>query len=103
MVLKKPCFCAYLLNYQPVTTFLSPKHPIQTVQAKSQHDIVVGDIWKYHKGAENPPKEWKTIDFDDSEWLEGPSGLGYGNNPKNGTLQINMNDTLTYTPKIGFS
>ncbi len=40
--------------------------------------IVEGDVWRYFKGTSEPPANWKAIDFDDSAWLLGPSGFGYG-------------------------
>ncbi|NMD36816.1 MAG: hypothetical protein GYA73_13100, partial [Planctomycetes bacterium] len=42
--------------------------------------IAQGDLWRYFKGTENPSGgdlSWTALDFDDSEWLEGPSGFGY--------------------------
>ncbi|MBN1444140.1 MAG: right-handed parallel beta-helix repeat-containing protein, partial [Planctomycetes bacterium] len=42
--------------------------------------IQVGDIWRYKKG-DGPPSDpvsaWTEAGFDDSTWLEGPSGFGY--------------------------
>ncbi len=43
-----------------------------------QNIIDWGDIWKYFVGTEEPPADWRQIDFDDSDWEEGPSGFGYG-------------------------
>ena len=37
-----------------------------------------GSIWKYFKGTTTPPGTWKTLNFVDSEWLTGPTGIGYG-------------------------
>lgn len=37
-----------------------------------------GDIWRYRRGDSDLPADWNTIDFDDSAWLSGPSGFGYG-------------------------
>ncbi|MCF7793222.1 MAG: CotH kinase family protein [Candidatus Cloacimonetes bacterium] len=37
-----------------------------------------GDNWKYFIGTEEPPSEWRDVDFDDSTWSEGPSGFGFG-------------------------
>jgi len=37
-----------------------------------------GDIWSYFIGTEEPPSDWKEIDFIDSSWSVGPSGFGYG-------------------------
>ena len=37
-----------------------------------------GDTWKYRLGDSEPPASWKELDFDDSGWLSGPTGIGYG-------------------------
>jgi hypothetical protein len=47
--------------------------------------IEVGETWKYFKGtseASTPVDAWRQIDFDDTVagWLEGPTGIGYGDN-----------------------
>jgi hypothetical protein len=40
--------------------------------------IVPGTSWSYFKGQVEPPSDWNDLSFDDSAWLEGPSGFGYG-------------------------
>jgi hypothetical protein len=43
--------------------------------------IEVGDDWRYFKGiseASTPIDAWRQQGFDDSGWLVGPSGFGYG-------------------------
>jgi len=37
-----------------------------------------GDNWNYFIGYTNPPSSWRELSFDDSGWLNGPSGFGYG-------------------------
>jgi len=37
-----------------------------------------GEAWRYFKGTTAPPSIWREPDFDDSSWLEGPAGIGYG-------------------------
>ncbi|MBM3335276.1 lamin tail domain-containing protein, partial [Candidatus Sumerlaeota bacterium] len=40
-----------------------------------------GEVWRYFKGyseASNPIDAWRQVDFDDSGWLSGPTGIGYG-------------------------
>ena len=39
-----------------------------------------GETWRYFKGTEQPPRNWRTMNFDDSGWEQGPSGFGYGDN-----------------------
>lgn len=33
--------------------------------------------WKYFYQSESPESEWKRVDFDDSEWLDGKGKMGY--------------------------
>ena len=43
--------------------------------------IAAGDTWRYFKGTEQPPggdTAWTQRTYDDGDWLEGPSGFGYG-------------------------
>lgn len=45
--------------------------------------ISVGDTWRYYKGygeASTPVTLWRQIGFGDSGWLQGPTGIGYGDN-----------------------
>ncbi len=44
----------------------------------AQSNINVGDIWKYFKGTSNPGSGWNDVGFNDSGWLQGPTGIGYG-------------------------
>ena len=37
-----------------------------------------GDEWRYFIGRTEPPENWMSVEFEDSEWLSGPSGFGYG-------------------------
>ncbi len=39
-----------------------------------------GDDWKFLPGSYEPPINWNTVGFDDSQWSAGPSGFGYGDN-----------------------
>jgi hypothetical protein len=39
-----------------------------------EEDLVVeGDVWRYFKGVNEPPVDWKELTFDDSTWLSGPT------------------------------
>lgn len=40
--------------------------------------VSTGDLWAYFKGTQAPPAAWKDPSFDDSAWLRGPTGIGYG-------------------------
>ncbi|MBI4603261.1 MAG: hypothetical protein HY721_15010 [Planctomycetes bacterium] len=49
-----------------------------SAQAQETLLIAVGDEWSYFKGTEEPPVDWNALGFDDSDWLTGPTGIGYG-------------------------
>jgi Protein of unknown function (DUF1800) len=40
--------------------------------------IAAGELWRYRKGTDEPEPAWKDIAFDDSSWLQGPTGIGFG-------------------------
>ena len=40
--------------------------------------VSVGTTWKYIVPNTQPSDSWKNQSFDTSSWLEGPSGIGYG-------------------------
>ena len=40
--------------------------------------VQVGEPWRYFRGTQAPPADWKQPAFPDTGWLEGPSGFGYG-------------------------
>jgi len=45
--------------------------------AQAPLPIDEGVAWRYFKGTVEPPADWATPGFDDSEWLVGEMGLGY--------------------------
>jgi len=52
--------------------------------------INIGDKWRFFKGTCEPPKDWATVKFDDSKWLQGPSGIGFGDDVKYATTLDDM-------------
>ncbi|MDP8241102.1 MAG: CotH kinase family protein [Candidatus Hatepunaea meridiana] len=40
--------------------------------------ITHGDTWRYRIGNRPPPYPWREAEYDDSDWLSGPSGFGFG-------------------------
>jgi len=36
------------------------------------------EMWRYFKGTVAPPTDWADSGFDDTTWLLGPTGIGYG-------------------------
>jgi hypothetical protein len=56
--------------------------------------IPLGDTWRYFKGNANPPTTWAARIFDDSGWLSGPSGFGFGDND-DATVLSDMQNSYT--------
>ncbi len=42
--------------------------------------VYEGDIWNYLAATAEPPADWMTPEFDESEWAQGPGGIGFGDN-----------------------
>ena len=40
--------------------------------------VLEGDYWRYLEGTYEPDSNWRKINFNDSTWLQGPGGIGYG-------------------------
>ncbi len=65
--------------------------------------IMEGDIWKYIKGTEEPPENWNGVDFDDDNWSQGATGIGYGDDDdatiladmRNSYLSVYLRKTFT--------
>ena len=64
--------------------------------------VEVGDVWKYWKGTEEPPAAWKDRGFDDSGWLSGPTGIGYGDADDETVLTDMQNGYLTVSARRKF-
>lgn len=44
-----------------------------------KHTVISrGDMWKYKIWTSQPPSSWTSFNYDDSQWLSGPTGIGYG-------------------------
>jgi len=57
--------------------------------------INIGDKWRYFKGTREPPKGWAAVKFDDSKWLQGPSGIGFSDDVKYATTLDDMRGNYT--------
>ena len=70
------------------------RHLLLFASGKDLHNIPLhwstvidrGDIWKYLIPDSEPTSEWKTPAFNDSLWLSGKSGFGYGDNDDSTTI-----------------
>jgi len=79
-----------------VTATTSEQLPTQTTTV-----INVGDIWKYFKGNTQPASGWNNISFNDSLWLQGTTGIGYGDGDDETILSDMINNYITvYGRKI---
>ena len=61
--------------------------------------ITWGDFWRYQPGFSEPPTDWHTLAFNDSQWEWGPSGFGYGDDDDstivaNGILSVYIRNTF---------
>ena len=65
--------------------FASGKDRSETVQ-HWETIIREGDNCKYLVPQSNPSNEWKSIGYNDSNWLTGQTGIGYGDNDDNTTI-----------------
>ena len=65
---------------------------VPSLNTSSSLPIKVGDQWRYFKGTQEPPSDWKTVGFDDSDWLVGATGIGYGDGD-DATILDDMQDS----------
>ena len=63
----------------------------------------VGDDWRYFKGTVEPPSNWNEIGFDDSDWLSGPIGIGYGDSDDATVLSDMLNGYLSIYARKTFT
>ena len=57
-----------------------------------------GDSWNYKIGTGQVLSNWTKIDYNDSEWLQGATGIGYGDDDDSTTIPINT--VLLYARKV---
>jgi len=65
--------------------------------AEARTLIEEGDLWYYYVATEPPPSLWNQPDFDPEEagWLQGPTGIGYGDNDDATMVDYMMNQAVT--------
>jgi hypothetical protein len=62
---------------------LAPKEAaLFTIRQPGDDHILIkpGDTWAYMKGTQAAPTGWNSVGFNDSTWLQGSTGIGYGDN-----------------------
>jgi len=58
--------------------------------------IEAGDLWQFLKGRPGtPPAGWNQLDFDDSDWQSGPTGIGFGDGDDATILSDMQNNYVT--------
>jgi hypothetical protein len=67
-----------LTQYEAVATAAATETGTSAAGPSTGNFINVGDVWQYLPGWSEPPSSWKTIGFDDSGWVSGPTSIGYG-------------------------
>lgn len=65
--------------------------------------IAIGDPWRYFKGTSIPGSLWASNDFDDSGWLVGPTGIGYGDGDDATVLDDMIDNYLTVYARRSFT
>jgi hypothetical protein len=59
-------------------------HPIQGQTVDHWETVVFNnDTWNYFIGTSEPDLNWRSLSYDDSSWLKGAGGIGYGDNDDN--------------------
>lgn len=61
--------------------------------------IYANDTWSYFVGNSQPASDWNQLSFDDSNWLSGPGGIGYGDGDDNTII----NQTSSLYTRIKFN
>ncbi|MFN6943518.1 MAG: metallophosphoesterase [Cytophagaceae bacterium] len=51
--------------------------------AQHPNMLTAGSEWKYHTSGNEVPTDWKTYDFEDTDWQSGTAPIGYGTNSEN--------------------
>jgi hypothetical protein len=68
--------------------------------------VAVGEVWKYQKGTQpfsTPETDWREPGHDDSAWLEGTTGFGYGDNDDSTVLNDMQNSYSSVACRKRFS
>ncbi len=65
----------------PIASAKSPATPEKTDATNPDRCMLVerGSVWRFHDTGGDPGADWRSLEFDDGGWKEGPARLGYGN------------------------
>ena len=70
---------------------------VSSVQAGSIVRVGEGEAWRYFKGKTKPPFKWTRVDFNDSNWQKGLTGLGYGSRNRTRLDDMQGNYSTVYS------
>jgi hypothetical protein len=65
--------------------------------------VEIGDAWRYFKGTVAPPVDWAAPDFVETDWLDGTTGIGYGDGDDATTLTDMMNGYVAFFARRAFN
>jgi trimeric autotransporter adhesin len=65
--------------------------------------IAVGAVWRYFKGTSAPPSGWAGSSFNDSAWLSGATGIGYGDSDDATVLSDMQNNYASVFARRAFT
>ena len=93
--MNKPSLFPLLIAVLFVSDYLSSQDHWETA-------IFADDTWNYIIPSLEPSSDWNTLNFDDSDWLMGTGGFGYGDNDDgttvdNGTISVFMRRSFSIT------
>ena len=74
---------------QPLLIYASGKDRLQTPLYWNTI-IDIGQSWKYMVPTNEPSSTWKTFNFSETGWLEGNSGIGFGDNDDNTVINTGI-------------
>ena len=66
----------FLIFIIPVTLFSQNINHWETV-------VLEDNIWKYFEGTYEPDSNWRSLSYNDSSWMQGQGGIGYGDGDDN--------------------
>ncbi|MGH1366688.1 MAG: CotH kinase family protein [Calditrichia bacterium] len=94
---QKWTFPEYLLDPDDYLLVFASDKDRNVAQNGWETIISWGDNWRYFSPIAEPPSNWREINFDDSSWLEGKSGLGYGDNDDSTTVAPRLSLFIRHT------
>ncbi|MBI4606946.1 MAG: lamin tail domain-containing protein [Planctomycetes bacterium] len=83
-----------------------PNFPGSDPRFEERVVLAAGVLWRYVKGTEpfsSPETAWRSPTFDDASWLEGPTGIGYGDGDDATVLDDMMNNYVTVAARKRFT